>query len=234
MHFQLHNFRLSTIYLCSYFAIIGCKQNEDRANHETSLPNYRESLSEDLQIIACDHNLRILLEGDIDQLYASLQSSQEGSWIEQARYVIRRLPDQGETLITKTKSAFQDERLFSEVKHGTKNYSSVTFFHQKSGLLIHRMLCDHPGSLHTSARDYNASSRSPSLLVVPFESTLDLVDNQQVVKGEGECAVVISIEQEIQTHWAKICHLYDPDGGKFPDVISVIEQLDQEAAASLK
>jgi hypothetical protein len=45
---------------------------------------------------------------------------------------------------------------------------------------------------------------------------------------------VISLDQNIEKHWTKICHLYDADGGKFPDVIDVIEQLDQESASNLK
>lgn len=229
----LQNLLLSSFFL-SLFAIIGCKQHEDRVNHAKSATTYHELLSEATPLIEWGHNLRIKLEGDIDQLHVRMQRLQEGNWIDQASYIIRRMPDQGETLATQSKSTFEEDRLFSEITHGTKNYRSVTFFHRKSALLIHRMLSDHPGSLHVSAKDCTASFHSPSLLVVPFESTLDLVDNQQIVSGEGECAVVISLDQNIEKHWTKICHLYDADGGKFPDVIDVIEQLDQESASNLK
>jgi hypothetical protein len=212
----------------------GCRKAEDQTGATSSVTHAASSASEKCSIIDLDAERRIVLAGNVNLISVHLQYHKQGIWSEHASYTIQRLPDHGEPAEGSSEDTFATGRLISNLKYSTKNYRSVTFYHHKSGLLIHRMLCDHPGSLHVSATFQSPQPDETSLLLIPFESTLETHGTQQLVKGEGECAIVISPGQDIHKVWQKTCGQYDPEGGKFPDVIRVIEQLDQEAAANLK
>ena len=218
---------LSCLVVCM---TAGCRKAEDNVSKISPVSHATPPTAETSSIIDLDDSQRIVLDGNVNLMSIQLQNQQQGIWSEHDSFSIQRLPDPGESAETRSKDTFADGRLISNVKHSAKSYRSVTFYHQKSGLLIQRMLCDHPGSLHVSATHESSQSDETSLLVIPFESALETHGTQQLVKGEGECAVVISPGHDIQQIWQKTCEQYDPEGGKFPDVIRIIEQLDEESA----
>jgi hypothetical protein len=228
--FKLNYQHISFLTFLVVWIAAGCRKAEQKTDTTSSVTHAATSVSEAASIIEIDAERRIVFAGNVNLMRFQLQYQQQGIWSEQARYTIQRLPDHGESAETRTKDTFVDGRLISNVKLGAKNYRSVTFYHRQSGLLIHRMLCDHPGSLHVSATHESSQPNETSLLLIPFESTLETHGVQQLVRGEGECAVVISPGQDIDQSWQKTCEQYDPDGGKFPDVIRIIEQLDDESA----
>lgn len=211
---------------------VACNQKQEKPN---DLPNnaalspteIREQVMPDISL---DATRRVTLDGNVDAMRITEHTLKQSGWVEQSSFSIERIADLTDIVQSSPLTSFVGGKLSSRVKIGTKTYQSDTFYHRATGLLIHRMLCDHPGSLHVRATDVNASP-STAMRLLPFESNLDLHTNQQIVRGEGECAVVICFDQAIETYWKTVCARYDPDGGAHPDIIRVIEKLDEEASA---